>query len=178
MRITAAEGLWTLQHWEFSKRPSLYHQRCFGELGWVLLADCGGRHSKSLLVSEEPENDATVATAISCSNRQSNSLCIGLISAGFNFQGEGKKLGWEKVMWVVDIRWGKPWDTRIKIIIRRQLLEKPPDKHKFGFLLAWSPDHVDFGLGDFILLCHRLLSFVIEEWISLVFATRKRQVQR
>lgn len=77
-------------------------------LGWVLLTDCGGRHSKSLLVSEEPENDATVATASSCSNRQSNSLCIGLISAGFNFQGEGKKLGWEKVMWVVDICRGKP----------------------------------------------------------------------
>lgn len=108
MQIYAAEGLWTLQHWEFSGRPSLCHQRCFGELGWVLLADCGGRDSKSLLVSEEPDNDATVATAISCSSWQSNSLCIGLIRAGFNFKGEGEKLGWEKVMWVVDIRWGKP----------------------------------------------------------------------
>lgn len=187
MQISAAEGLWTLQCWEFSGRPSLCHQRCFGELGWVLLADCDGRDSKSLLVSEEPDNDATVATAISCSSWQSNSLCIGLIRAGFNFKGEGKKLGWEKVMWVVDIRWGKPMWHQNKNYNETKILEKSPDKPKFGFLLAWSPDHVDCRLGDFILLsatgCWQMgllgvLSFVIEELISLVFSTRKRQVQR
>lgn len=44
------------------------HCSILSELGWVLLSGCGERDSKSFLVSGEPDNDATVATAFSCPN--------------------------------------------------------------------------------------------------------------
>lgn len=76
-------------------------------------------------------------------------------------------------------------DTRTNILARRQTLEKPPNKPKFGFLLARSLDHREHGLGVAIPLSATgwwqmgllgILSFVTEELHSLVSSTRKRQV--
>lgn len=74
----------------------------------------------------------------------------------------------------------------MKVITRRQRLRKPPDKPKYGSLLARSPDHVGHRLGDFIPLyvpgCWQMgllgiLSNVVEELNAAVPSIRKENIQ-
>lgn len=74
----------------------------------------------------------------------------------------------------------------MKVITKRQKLERPPDKPKFGFRLARSLDYVNYGFGDFIPLsapgCWQvgllgILSNVVEELNSLVPSIRIEKIE-
>lgn len=144
---------------ELSRRPSLYTRHVVANWdGFFCLGVVEGIASHFWFLENQimmlPWQLPSVTQTNKATTFAEASSGQGSISRGRDRNWDGKKLC---ELWTFTE--ANLWDTRMNIIIRRQTLEKPPNKPKFGFLLAGSPDHGDYGLGDAIpTLCHRLLA--------------------